>query len=221
MNQLNTMSGTGFDPASAQQMMFMPPSHVDEMEGNPYWDEHWGTSSVMLLDNPKLHEGYLTRYDIRRDEFEFNLNGQIKVAQGKVIKNVVWIDSVSQKPRFMVSARGYKLEGVPLLGFLEVLVEGEQQLIKRVELQVLKPNYNVALSTGSQNSRIVKKTVFYYSSNGELIAITSRKSLAPLFGEESDQMNAFIKKGKLRTNNEDDLRQIFTQLATLRPTGAR
>jgi hypothetical protein len=208
-------SGNSFSPTDMIQMM--PSSSVSTVDGNPYWDERWGASSVLLYDKPTPNDGWYTRYDIRSDEFEFLVNKQIKVAKGSVIKNVVWVDSLTQKTRFLVNAKDYKLDGVPLLGFIEVLVDGDQQLIKRIELQVLKPNYNEAMSTGSKNSKITKKELFYYSDNGELFEIKSRKSLAPLFGEQSEQMSSFIKEEKLKTGRESDLVRIFEHLATLRP----
>ena len=215
-NLLTQMSSQSFSAASTQQMMLMPPDRTSKLDGNPYWDEHWGTSSVLLYDNPKPNDGYLTRYDIRRDELEFNINGQVKVAQGKLVKNVVWIDSVTRKSRFLVNARDYKLDGVPLIGFIEILVEGEPALVKKTNLEVLQPNYNVALSTGNQNSRIVKENAFFYTTNNELFEITSKKKIEPLFGNDTEQMNKFIKEERLRTSRQDDLIRIFTQLASLR-----
>ena len=209
--------GSGNSFSAADMIQMMPPSNVSGVDGNSYWDEHWGASSILLYDKPALSEGWYTRYDIRTDEFEFMVNKQVKVAKGSFIKNVVWIDSLSQKSRFLVNAKDYRLEGVPLIGFLEVIVDGDQQLIKRIELQILKPNYNVAMSTGSKNSRITKREIFFYSTNGDLFEIKSRKSLEPLFAEHSEQMFSFIKEERLKTSKQEDLTRIFEHLNTLRP----
>ena len=87
-----------------------------EIIGDTYFDSHWGLSSIQLADDAKLIEGYYTRYDVKNNEFEFLLGKEVRVLPGKKVKNVMWIDSLSQKPRVVINMADYRVEGVPFYG---------------------------------------------------------------------------------------------------------
>jgi hypothetical protein len=183
-----------------------------EIVGDTYWDGHWGKSSLLLYKNDQLIEGYITRYDIYKDEFDFKLQDDIRVLNGSKVKNIVWIDSVTNKTRFLVNAREYTEDNVPMVGFLEILVDEEVALFKRIRIEVLKPDFSPALNVGSKDVRILKKEVFYYNNGNQLIRIKSKKSLETLFAGKSRQMDAFIKNEGIKFNNEADLIKLFTSL---------
>jgi len=186
---------------------------VSEIVGDPYWDSHWGKSSLLLYKNNELIEGYITRYDIYKDEFDFKLQDDIRVLNGSKVKNIVWIDSVTNKPRFLVNARGYTEDNVPMIGFLEILVDEEVALFKRIRIEVLKPDFNPALNVGSKDTRIIKKESYYYNLSQSLTLIKSRKSLNPLVSRYGAVVDQYSKAESLKLNKEEDLIKLFQFLA--------
>lgn len=187
---------------------------VSEIVGDPYWDTHWGKSSLLLYKNDELVEGYFTRYDIFKDEFEFKLtNNDVRVLSGNKVKNIVWIDSVTNKDRYLVNGREYYEDGAPLSGFVEVLVDAEVALIKHIRIEVLKPDFNPALNVGSKDTRVIKKESYYFNRAESLVRIKSKKSLdvlGPVYGQK---INQFIKTNNVKLNNEADLIRLFQYLS--------
>src|SRR5688572_7388400 len=107
---------------TGDMIVSLPTSERPEIEGNTYWDEHWSKTAILLYDREQLIEGHITRYDIYKDEFEFRLDKNVvKVLPGKMVNNIVWIDSLKESPRYLINAKEYKEDGVPMIGFLEVL----------------------------------------------------------------------------------------------------
>ncbi|NJN43124.1 MAG: hypothetical protein HC811_13755 [Flammeovirgaceae bacterium] len=169
-SQLQTGQGGGV-------IMNLPSSDVPEIIGNTYWDNRWSKSSLLLYKNEELVEGYLIRYDIYKSEFEFRINNDVKVLKGSFVKNMVWLDSITERPRYMVNGKDFREEGVSVSGFLEVLVEGKNGLFKKVNLEILKPDFNPALNVGSSDYRILKKEAYYYNESEKLIRIKIKKKI--------------------------------------------
>lgn len=199
----------------------MPSSDAPEVLGDTYWDKHWAKSSLLLYKNDGLIEGFMTRYDIHKDEFEFLVQNDVKILKGTAVKNIVWLDSLTSLPRFMINAKGYTEEKVPLAGFIEVLVEGTTMLVKKVKLEVLKPDFNPALNVGSKDARILKKEFYYFNNGKELIRVKSKKSIEPLYtlyNNDSKRVEAYIKKEGIKFNNENDLVKLFSYLTASKST---
>ncbi len=193
----------------------LPSSEVSEVVGDPYWDKDWAISSLQLYKNDQMAEGYLTRYNIYSKEVEFKIRDDVKILPGEKVKNLVWIDSITNRSRFLVNAAAYRVNGVPLLGFLEVLVEGESSLFKRIYLEVLKPDFNPALNVGSKDTRILKKEEFFYNTGAELSKIKSRRDVARIFDKFSVHMDSFVKEKNIKFNNENDLIKVFIYFSSL------
>ncbi len=177
--------------------------------GDTYFDSHWGLSSIQLKDDDRLIEGYYTRYDVKNNEFEFLLGKEVRVLPGKKVKNVMWIDSLSKKPRVVTAMTDYTVEGVPLTGFMELLAEGDYPLFKRIDLEILKPDFSPALNVGSKDYRIIKKTSYYYGIGNDLHRLKNKKSLAALIAKCPKDVVGFMKAEAINTGQEDDLIRLF------------
>ena len=205
------MAAIGNAPQSGVALMGVSVSETSEVLGDTYWDKHWGKSSLMLIKGEELIEGYFTRYDLYKDEFEFRLqNNEVRVLPGSKVSNVVWIDSLKATPRFLTNCRNYLEDGVPLTGFIEVILEGKVNLYKKLRLEILKPDFNPALNVGSKDTRILKKELFYYNIDKDLIRIKSRKSLHSLKRGNDKLIDDFIRKQGIKLNNEADLLKLFS-----------
>jgi hypothetical protein len=183
-----------------------------EVVGDTYWDKHWGQSSLLMYKSSSIIEGYLIRYDIHKDEFEFNLSTGIKVIRGSLVKDLIWIDSLKGHQRFLVNAQDFTSEGTRISGFLELLVEGKYSLYKKVNIEILKPNFNPALNVGSKDVRIIKKESYYYNSGAnELVQIKSKKTFHPLI-EKGVPVETYLRKDRLDIKKEADLIKLFSSI---------
>lgn len=207
-NLLNQLGSYRVTPGD----VFFPISSNEKSQtiGDVYLDAHWSQSSLLLFDDEKLINDYLTRYDIQNNEFEFRLKDGIKVLAGVKVKNIVWIDSLTKESRVMNNARDYTASVTPFDGFFEVLQEGNIQLLKKVYLEILRPNFSPALNVGSKDTKIIKKSEYFYSINNKLNQIKKKASLDAIQEYDSSfDLESLIKKEKINLNKESDLRRLF------------
>ena len=192
-----------------------PSSPMLDIEGDPYWDLHFGVASVELKGRKELVEGNYVRYDIYKDELEFLLKDGVKVLPGNKVVSVVWQDSIFSKPRFLVNANQFKENGVPLTGFLEILVDKDIVLLKRITLSIKKPTYNQALDVGSKSTKIIKNDQYYVSINQSLTKLNSKKDFNELMPRHNTKIQSFIKDNKIKFNSENDLVALVEYCNTL------
>jgi hypothetical protein len=207
-NLLNQLGSYRVTPGD----VFFPISSNEKSQtiGDVYLDAHWSQSSLLLFDDEKLIDDYLTRYDIQNNEFEFRLKGGIKVLAGIKVKNIVWIDSLTKQSRVMNNARDYTASVTPIDGFFEVLQDGKIQLLKKVYLEILRPNFSPALNVGSKDTKIIKKSEYFYAINNRLNQIKKTTSLDAIQQYDSSiALESLIKKEKINLNKESDLRRLF------------
>jgi hypothetical protein len=193
-----------------------PPGRV---VGDEYLDTKWNVGNVMMQSGDIL-ERYKVRYDLKGQLLEIESMQGVKLLDYKLIKSIVWLDSETQATRVFVNAAAYKDEGVPLIGILEVLVDGQAPLMRRHYLYVKQPDYVPALDVGSRDTQIFKKNEILYASGGDLFEIKGRKSLTALFGDHSAKVDDYIKANDLGVKRDSDLVRVFEYYNSLvTPTG--
>lgn len=193
------------------------PLEPGSIVGNAYLNPDWKRTTFLLYDNDKMIEGYSSRYEIDRDQFEIMASGMVKVLNGKRVKSFVWVDSLSRMPHYFVNGRDFKDENnTPFSGFFEVMTEGTLSLLAKTEVVVKNPNYSVQFDMGNRDTRISKKTVFHYAQSGKIKEVpASRKRLLPVFGEHAPAVDRFIKLNTLSLNQEGHLKAIFEHYNSL------
>lgn len=213
----NTMSqfSDGSSNLNSGGVYGLTPSTVSKVEGDSYWDIHWGISSVELKGRKELVEGNYVRYDIYTDELEFLLKDGVKVFPGNKVVSVVWQDSVFSKPRFLVNGNLFRENGVPLTGFVEILVDNKIALVKRISLSIRKPSYNQALDVGSKNSKIIKEEDYYYAIDNKLTRLKSKKDLKGISTLNQSKIENYVKENKIGLSNERDLVLLIEYCNTL------
>lgn len=178
--------------------------------GDVYIDSVWSLTSVELSDAEKPLEWYMTRYNIQSDEMEIKTPGGVKVLKWGRIKQFQIKDSATTNGnRRFVKGSAFKKNGVPLDGFMELIVDGRCPLIKEYTVFVKRPDYNPALNSGSRDSEIIKESNYYFSLNSELQKIPGTKKFLASLGEQSAQVSNYIKTNDLSLKNERDMISIF------------
>lgn len=187
------------------------PLEPGRVVGTTYLTEDWNRTTIMLRDTDKLIEGYHTRYEIDLDQIEIRTAKEVKILDGRNVESFVWLDDLSQVPHYFVNARDYRTEdGESMGGFFEVLSEGPLTLFSRTSIYVKEPNYNVALDMGIRDTRVMKKTVFYYF-DGDFVRElpSSRKKLLSVLPDGEDEVGQYIKTNKLSLNEAQHLKILF------------
>lgn len=183
-----------------------PPGRV---LGDTYLDRKWNMGSVMIADKNNLIEGYPMKYDIKGQNIEIKTPNSVRLLEVKKVGHVVWLDSLTRQPHFFVNAAKYKDEGVPMIGLMEVLVDGKTSLFKKTILNVKQPTYVAALDVGTRDTQIYKKAAFYYNKGEEVIEIKSKKKFIESLGDAGADMEKYIKDNRFDVKDDSDLIRIF------------
>ena len=206
---MSQLSATGTGPGSSLYE-FASPDDKPKILGDTYHDIHWAKSSILFWDS-KLFNGYLARYDIRKNEFDIKTQNGVRVIDGSKVKNFVWIDSLSGQPKMLVNTKEFFLNNKPFDGMSESLVEGKNSLFKKTILDITPPTFNSSLNVGSKDYIIVKKIKFYFSLDNNMQELKKRQALKSLQVIHPDLEN-FCKKEAIDWTKEDDLVKLFKYL---------
>jgi hypothetical protein len=185
---------------------------VSGIEGDPYLNSEWRRASVKLYDVDEPVDNYKVQYNIHFDELAFNLPTGIKAIDGSRVKSFTFTGDSTET---FINAKEYKLDGTPLRGFFEVLVDGPSPLLKKYYVIVKAPDYQPALNTGSRNTRITKRSDTFFAKGDELVEVKGKKKLLAAFGDQAGAMEKFMKERALFPNDQASLITIFTHYNSL------
>jgi hypothetical protein len=192
-----------------------PPGTV----GSYYLEESWKRTVLYLTDQGKL-EDVETRLNLQNNSFEILYEQSVKVLSGAKVMSFEWT-SADGKTEVFVSARTYKLDGVPMKGFLKLMEDGTYQLLMQVKTEVVPANYNVALDVGSKDNQITKVTRYYVSKNNTLVEVTSgKKKFTRAFKETFDEDISTL-TSELNPKKTDDLSVLVSRLNKEMPAQQR
>lgn len=182
-------------------------------EGTHFMYDNWMYGDLHLF-NGQVIEKSLIKYDIERNRFEIK-EEDIKVLGGERVKNFEWQKTDGFSKAIYVNCASYFLDGVPLIGFFEVLADGENKLLAKTNLDIIKANFDPKFDVGSKADEIVKKEVKYLSKDNDLMIIKKKKSFLLFFEKKSNIISTYIKKNKLSTKSNEDLIRIIEYSNTL------
>lgn len=192
------------------EMMYGIPLPEEKVIGDTYLNTEWKRSVILLYENNKLLEGYPIRYDIKADELGVKTVNGVKVLSGRNVKSFTWIDSLRSEPYYYINAKEYRNDGIALAGFFEVLVDGKTPLFKKMDVIIKKADYNVQLSIGSRDDKILKKPTYYFADVNKTIEVSGNKrKMLTLLEDNTSEVEMYMDKNGLSTKNEDDLIKIF------------
>jgi hypothetical protein len=211
LERLTDSNGLG-----TNEMMYGIPLPEGKVIGDTYLYPEWKRSVILLYEGNKLLEDYLIRYDIKADELDVKTAKGVKVLFGRNVKSFTWIDSLGSEPYYFINAKEFKQDGVSLTGFFEVLVDGKIPLFKKTLVSIKKADYNVQLSIGSRDDKILKKPKFYYAIENRVTEIpASKKKLMPSFKDKASEVEKFMDENNLSVKKEDDLIKVYSFYNTL------
>jgi len=210
-NNITNRLTQGVSTAPGEIVWGLSPDRESRVVGDTYFNSEFRPSWVVLYDKKQVIKEYQSKYNALQDEFEFSVGTDIKTLQGRKVSLVKYFDLQGTDTSVFVNGREFKIGGSHSSGFYELLVDGKVSLLKGIEIEILKPNYNVALGTGSTDTRYLKRFRWYYSVNGELTAIKSNRSLKAL-DKIAPGVSEFIFQNRIKSDEETDLVRLFQEI---------
>lgn len=195
--------------------------------GNVYLTDDW-TSGELFITLNRLLETQSFRYDIENNQFLINSEkvanptpDQLRVINSAVVDAFKVKDPLMGERLFINAANaGLTIEGKPAIGFVEVLVSDEgMSLFRKVDTEIIRASYNVALNAGSKVDRIVKKESFYIKKANQLnlIEVTKKKkAMLAHFEDKQEAMQSFLKENKTNFTKAPDLVQFVNYYNSLK-----
>ncbi|MEZ4900662.1 MAG: hypothetical protein R2822_02320 [Spirosomataceae bacterium] len=173
-------------------------NNYTEIEGSPYLNDTWGRGTVKAKHNGKVYEIAKMRYDVYKDEVEYEEN-QKPYRFGGEISEFVTNEGLFRNG-FPAS------ESLTERTFYQVLYDGRVKLLKRTMVRIQSEKlYNSATET----KRFLKESVLYLLKDGTMTRLTKdKKSLLEAFGSKKAEIEQFIKTEKLKLSKEEDILQI-------------
>ena len=94
--------------------------------------------------------------------------------------------------------------------FFEVLTEGDRTLLSKTHVSVKEPTYNDKFDMGNRDTRILRKTEYYYAEGNVVSEVpSSKKKFLATFGKRSDEIEQYIRTHRLSLNQGIHLRLIY------------
>ena len=188
------------------EMLYGIPLPEGKVIGDTYLSTEWKRSVILLYDKNKLIEGFPARYDIEADMLDIKGASGVKVLEGRKVKSFVWIDSSRAEPYYFINAKDFKVDGTALIGFFEVLVDGNSPLFKKVNISVKKADYNVTLAIGSRDDKILKNATYYLVEGTTTVEIPgSKKKFLQLLKSKADEVESYMDSNGLSIKKEEEL----------------
>lgn len=223
IGEMTTYLGDGFGQHKA-----IAPDDVDYSAyapiGNTFLTENWNKGTVFFTQNRKLEDQQF-QFDIEMNQILLKGDEDLNdISEARIVNGVnvmaFEIDSKANGKRQFLNSQNYglKVNGVPLLGFVEVLEDGKIALLRKYRIEVIKAGYNAALHVGSKQDKIVKREVYYIKKkdSNELVEVSKKEktNLANLDANQ-EKVKAYLKENKLKFKPGDDLPKIIAYYNSL------
>ena len=183
--------------------------------GDSYLDSTWTLGSVKLFQKigaPGREGDSIANVPLRLDLYTNEL--ELKPHDAKDIRAVKgtqirFFSLESPQRRIFLNARSFRSED-NLQGFVELVAGGRISLVEFTKLNIIKPNYNEALSVGSKDTKLVKTSQYYVVKGNTLFPLTtSKKKVLDALADRADDVEKFIKTNSLNLKFRTDLAKVF------------
>lgn len=175
----------------------------ENIDGSPYLNDDFingtifTTSKVQYVDIP-------LRFNIFNDAIEFRTNDDkvMAMATPEIIERVTFGEYEMVYAPFAVQKKIKR-------GFFKVILNGNISLYARPEILYQQPEEPGAYKE-AKPARFVSKPDSYFLRIGlnEAIKVDKKNDVIDFFPEHNDEVAAFIKKNKIKTNKEADLKEL-------------
>ena len=181
-----------------------------DIDGTPYLEDDFKPGTIYTTTKNKIVDIHL-RYNIYNDELEF----QIEQNQVLAIENpemIAMAEFGGHKMKYIPYLKGQK----PAKAFFRLIEDGEIALFAKSETAFEKtvPGNGIKAEIPA---RFVQKPDVYYLKTGDNMArkVGNKKELVLYFEEHQDEVAAFVKKNKVKTNKAHSLQELIAYYNSL------
>jgi hypothetical protein len=166
-----------------------------DIEGSPYLNDEWSVGFAKAKHNNKMYELKRVRYDIYKDELEYDVAGK-------------YFRLSDQITEFSCGEGTFRngfpnIESLTGRQFYQVLYDGHIKLLKRISIRIATEK---VYSSASETKRFLKDEALYILKNGLLNRLKKdKKAIVELLADKQPTIETFIKLHKLKTTNEKDM----------------
>lgn len=181
----------------------------ENRRGSPFLFEETKEGVVKIKNQPgKEYLFRQMRYDAFEQDIEVILEEKVRYIRGIDLTAFSLIDK--GKKLYFINADSYTFKGVKLHGFVQLIEVGNLQVLKRVKIEILSSNYNIALSVGHNYDKLIRKTEYFFARKGVLYQIKNRKDIYRFFSKMNFDAKVFMKQNriKFRRKKENALQQL-------------
>ncbi len=186
----------------------------EETKGSVYLNELWSLGTLISKEGNE-YSGLLLRYDAYQDVVEVNSEGQIFIASADDFP--AFSLSISEPGTNTIKkhyfSSGYNLGGFNELNYVELLAQGKVDLIAKDKIDLLEDNIGKYGTPGSYRSYQARRFYFVMDTRGTSLAIKlSKKSILEIFPKNAVEIEAFLKKKKMKIKSETHLIEVINYL---------
>lgn len=191
-----------------------------QLLGDIYLDTAFQTSTVYFYPEVvKKYDskaadsisGYPFRLDLREHVVEFLVSNAVKGVEARAIKKITY-QSEPGTIVTLVNTREFSALPEKIFGFVQQLSEGAIEVYKFSRLQMKKPTYNAALSSGDKNAYYYQEGVYMYkdSKNAlQLVKAKNKKALLELLSRQAQAVENYMEKTGNNLKTDQDLMKIL------------
>lgn len=175
-----------------------------DISGSPYLNKEFVLGSLLTNERIKYIDVPL-RYNIYNDEIEFEMSedSYLAIEAPETIKKA----TIGNDEFIYAVKRNKKGDQY---GYYQLVSDGKVKLLSR---------YNIVFEEGTTTTgykkprppRLIRNSNTFYLqiANNEPQQVSAKKDLEAIFGQQSQEMKAFIKKEKLNIRQEADLAKLI------------
>lgn len=198
VHNYNLIQQSGNGLAASEIMQVLPSKK--ELIGDFYYDsEIFQDGSLQLVRSEKSYDNLKIRYNLETNNLECLFDKQVKYIESKRVKEFTVKNEATQEERFFINSETLKYGNTTLLGFVEVLANGELSIAKRKVTSIAMGHYVPQLGPESKNDKVIKKEYYYIIKGNELIELPKRKKeIMLLFTNQEENIKKYMKEQSLK-----------------------
>lgn len=203
------VAGNSNVQAQTAKILFPPGQNIKntneklpDVDGSQYLLDDWELGNIKLTNGTSIDSIYL-KLNIYKGELHFRYNkGDYIIGSPENIKEV---NMNGQKFIFASNIDDKKVKR----NYLEVLVDGNIELLVLHTTKRISSNYNVAMDVGAKNDRLESDEKIYIKVGDSIIEHDKKgKKLMAALGNKSEQIKKEIENEDLSFKKKEDMIKI-------------
>lgn len=183
---------------------------LNNVEGTPFMNNEFKKGEIYTVDGTIIN-GAMLRYNVYNDKMEVRVKGLLYELSEEMIKGIKIEDRVFDFIPFQLA----KKEDT---GYLEIFQDGDWKLYCRHEKKFKEAQPQKAMEDKPSPAEFRDLPETYLikpTADKKAVGVKNKKELINIFPEHKNEVQAYIKKNKLKHNDSEDLKELLTYYNTL------